>query len=69
MLLGNCYETVKVAEVDVDAKTVIDVLSSPSCSNNLISPLVDDCRLLAHIPQIRFNNCYCEANRSADKLC
>lgn len=56
-------------EVDLDAKSVIDVLTSPSCSNNLTLPLVDDCRLLAtKIPQIRFNHCYREANRSVDKL-
>ncbi|XP_065638063.1 uncharacterized protein LOC136071101 [Quercus suber] len=56
-------------EVNLDAKSVIDVLTSPSCSNNLIYALVDDCRLLAtQIPQIRFNRCYREANRSVDKL-
>ena len=56
-------------EVDLDAKSVIDVLTSPSCSNNLTLPLVDDCRLLAtKIPQIKFNHCYWEANRSTDKL-
>ena len=56
-------------EVDLDAKSVIDVLTSPSCSNNLIYPLVDDCRLLAtQISQIKFNHCYREANRSTDKL-
>ena len=56
-------------EVDLDAKSVIDVLTSPSCSNNLTLPLVDDCRLLAtKIPQIRFNHCHREANRSVDKL-
>ena len=44
-------------------------MTSPSCSNNFIFPLGDDCKLLAtQIPHIRFNHCYREANKSVDML-
>ena len=56
-------------EVEIDAKSVMDILSSLIYTNNLLSPLVDDCRLLATlIPQIQLKHYYCEANRSTDKL-
>ena len=43
-------------EVELDAKSIIDVLSTSNCSNSLASPMVDDCRLLAtQIHQIQFN--------------
>ena len=43
-------------EVELDAKSIIDVLSTSNCSDILASPMVDDCRLLAtEIHQIRFN--------------
>lgn len=44
-------------EVELDAKSIIDVLSTSNCSNSLASPLVDDYRLLAtQIHQIRFKH-------------
>ncbi|KAL0002235.1 hypothetical protein SO802_016016 [Lithocarpus litseifolius] len=53
----------------VDARAVLDVITSLACSNSLITPLVEDCKQLAScIPRIRFIHCYREANRSADKL-
>ena len=43
-------------EVELDAKSIIDVLSTSNCSNSLASPMVDDCRLLAtQIHHIQFN--------------
>ena len=53
----------------MDAKAVVDILNKPDYVNNIISPLLDDCRLLAsRIPQVRVKHCFCQANRCADSL-
>ncbi|KAL0000416.1 hypothetical protein SO802_014197 [Lithocarpus litseifolius] len=68
--LTLCVEhNFSAVEVELDARVVLDVIASLVCSNSLITSLVDDCKQLAsRISWIRFNHCYREANRSADKL-
>ncbi|KAL0014756.1 hypothetical protein SO802_001825 [Lithocarpus litseifolius] len=68
--LNLCVErNFSAVEVELDARAVLNVITSLVCSNSLITSLVDDCKQLAsRIPRIRFNHCYREANRSADKL-
>lgn len=47
----------------------MDVLGKPSYVNNITSPILDDCRLLAsYIQQIRIKHCFNQANRRADSL-
>ena len=47
----------------------MDVLGNSSYANNIISPILDDCRLLASsIQQIRIKYCFCQANHCADSL-
>ena len=65
-----CYQLkLPVVIVELDAKALVDALSNPSYSNSVISPLFDDCKLLAsQIPHIRFRHIYRKANKSADRL-
>ena len=39
--------------VELDAKCIVDALGNSNCVNNVVSPILDDCRLLVNrIPQI-----------------
>ena len=68
--LTLCVEcNFSAVEVELDARSVLDVITSPVCSNSLITSLVDDCKQLAtRIPWISFKHCYREANWSTHKL-
>ncbi|XP_050289932.1 uncharacterized protein LOC126728105 [Quercus robur] len=56
-------------EVELDAKAIVDALDNPSYVNNVISPLLDDCKLLiSHIPQVCIHHCFQQANRCANSL-
>ena len=47
----------------------MEVFKNVNYVNNVISPLLDDCRhLAAHFHRIRSNHCYRQANRCADLL-
>ena len=47
----------------------MDALGNPSYVNNVISPLLDDCKLLiSRIPQVCIKHCFRQANRCADSL-
>ena len=55
--------------VEVDAQAVVDVLKNNDYVNNVVSPLLDDCRkLIASFRRIQFKHCYRQANRCADWL-
>lgn len=55
--------------IELHVKAIIDVFVNPNYVNNIVSPILDDCRqLISNLPQVRFNHCYREANRCADKL-
>ena len=56
-------------EIELDAKSIVDALGNPSYVSNIISPLLDDCRLLiSRIPQICIKHCFRQANRCANSL-
>ena len=56
-------------EIELDAKSIVDALGNPSHVNNIISPLLDDCRLLiSRILQVCIKHCFRQANRCADSL-
>ena len=56
-----------MVEIDLDAKSVVDMLRNSQYTNNLHSSIIEDCRhLISMIPQIRIKHCYREANRCAD---
>ena len=55
--------------VELDAKSLVDALNNSSYCNSVISPLLDDCKLLmVQTPQIRIKHTYREANKCADRL-
>ena len=56
-------------EIELDAKAIIDVLANPNYVNNIVSPILDDCRqLISSLIQVRSRHCYRKANNCADKL-
>ena len=64
-----CNLNITSLEMKFDAKVIVDILNKPTYVNNIISPILDDCRLLAsRIPQIRVKHCFRQANRCADSL-
>ena len=68
-LLLCCNLNIDSLVVELDAQTVVEVFKNAAYVNNVISPLLDDCRhLVAYFQQIRFNHCYRQANRCAGLL-
>ena len=56
-------------EVELDAKIIVDALTTTQQSDQPVSPLVDDCRFLAtRFNHIQFKHCYREANKCANGL-
>ena len=55
--------------MELDAKSLVDALNNSSYCNSIISPLLDDCKLLMdQTPQVRIKHTYQEANKCADRL-
>lgn len=55
--------------VELDAKAIVDVLGKSQYVNYVISPILDDCRLLAScFHRIQFQHCYGQANQCVDNL-
>ena len=55
--------------VELDAKSIVDALGNSEYVNNVISPILDDCWLLAsRFHWIQFKHCFQQANRCADSL-
>ena len=68
-LLLCCNLNIDFLVVELDAQAVVEVFKNASYMNNVISPLLDDCRhLVARFQHIRFNHCYRQANCCADLL-
>lgn len=55
--------------VELDVKAIVDVSENTEYVNNVISPILGDCRLLVtRFDQIQFKHCYREANQCADSF-
>ncbi|XP_050242423.1 uncharacterized protein LOC126691393 [Quercus robur] len=68
-LLLCCNLNIESLMVELDAQAVVDVLKNNAYENNVVSPILDDCRLLAaRFHQIQFKHCYRQVNRCADLL-
>ena len=53
----------------MDAKTIVDVVGNLDYVNNIISPILDDCRLLtSKFQHVRFKHCFRQANQCTDGL-
>lgn len=50
--------------LELDAKSIVDLLVNSDYFDNVISPLVDDCRsLMAQLPRVHIRHYFQEANR------
>ena len=68
-LLLCCNLNISHLEIELDAKAVVEVLGRLSYVNNIISPILDDCRLLvSRFQQVRIKHCFRLVNRYADSL-
>lgn len=68
-LMLCCNLNVPCLIVELDAKVVVDVFKNSNYVNNVISPILDDCKqLVSCFQQIQINHCYHQANRCADLL-
>ena len=64
-----CSLNISSLIVELDAKCIVDALGNLDYVNNVVSPILDDCRLLVtRIPRILFKHCYRQVNRCADSL-
>ena len=64
-----CNLNVSSLIVELDAKCIMDALRNPNYVNNVVSPILDDYRLLVtRISRIQFKHCYRQANWCADTL-
>ena len=64
-----CNLNISCLEVEMDAKTIVDAVGNPDYVNNIISPILDDCRLLiSKFHRVRFKHCFRQANQCADGL-
>ena len=59
----------EAVEIEVDAKSIVDLVANDNSTNHFITSLVDDCRTLAsQIPHKKIVHCFREANKCADAL-
>ena len=48
---------------------IVDVIKNSAYVNQIISPILDDCRqLMTGFQQVQLKHCYCEANRCMDMM-
>ena len=68
-LIMCCNLNIVSLIVELDARAVVDAFSNNHYVNNIISTILDDCRLLSsRFSRIQFKHCYREGNRVADTL-
>ena len=55
--------------VEMDAKSIVDIFCRTGYVNEVISPILDDCRMLINnFQQIQVNHVFRQSNRCADAL-
>lgn len=68
-LMLCCNLNISSVTVELDARAIVDAISNDQYVNNVISHVLDDCRLLiSRFRRILFKHCYREAKRCADNL-
>ena len=64
-----CSLNISSLVVELDAKSIVHVLGNSSYVNNIVSLILDDCRLLvSRIQQIMIKHCFHQANQCANSL-
>ena len=68
-LLLCCNLNISHLVIELDAKAIVNVLGNLSYVNHVISPILDDCRMLvSRFQHIWIKHCYREVNKCADSL-
>ena len=64
-----CNLNIHCLVVKMNAKAIVDVLRNADYANNIISPILDDCRqLFTRFHQVHINHCFCQAHQCANGL-
>ena len=64
-----CNLNIHYLEVEMDAKSIVEVLQNIGYVNHVISPILDDCRqLITQFQNVRIKHCFRQANQCADGL-
>ena len=64
-----CTLNILCLEIEMDAKSIVDVLWNADYVNEIISPILDDCRqLLTRFHQVRIKHCFWQGNQCANGL-
>ena len=64
-----CNLNISSLIVELDAKVVVDILHNVNYENNVLSPILDDCRqLMSRFDQVQVNHVYRQANGYANGL-
>ena len=55
--------------VEMDAKSIVEIFCKMGYVNDVISPILDDCRMLiTKFQQVQFKHCFRQSNQCADAL-
>ena len=55
--------------VEMDAKSIVEIFCKSGYVNDVISPILDDCRMLiTKLQQVQFRHCFRQSNQCADAL-
>ena len=55
--------------VELDAKVIVDIFHNANYENNIVSPILDDCRqLISRLGQVQIKHIYRKAYRCANAL-
>ena len=55
--------------VELDAKSIVEIFCNTGYVNDVISPILDDCRMLiSKFQQVQINHCFRQSNHCADAL-
>ena len=64
-----CNLNIRCLKVEMDAKSIVEVLQNTGYVNHVISPILDDCRqLITRFQNFRIKHCFRQANQCADVL-
>ena len=68
-LILCCNLNITSIIVELDAKAIVDIFQNLDYENNVVSPILDDCRqLICRFQRIQFKHCFRQANWCANRL-
>ncbi|XP_050259134.1 uncharacterized protein LOC126704150 [Quercus robur] len=64
-----CSLNIRCLEIEMDAKSIVEVLQNADYVNNAFSPIIDECRqLITQFHHVCIKHCFQQANQCADGL-